>query len=112
MDDTFELYDLKVTIEEIQGRCTCEHAIGDYFELKGGKLCFPEGQSFCLYALTPTLPLLPAKQRHLHPNDWMRTDSRVVCADPLCGCVMLIQRQGLRTLKHSDTSAVEMEKEE
>ena len=109
MDDTFELYDLKVSIEEIKGKCTCEHAVGDSFELKGGKLSFPAGQSFCLYALQPTLPLLPAKQRPLHPNDWMQTDSRVVCADPLCGVVMLIQRQGVRTLKHSETSAIERE---
>lgn len=109
MDDTFELYDLKVTIEEIKGRCTCDHAIGDYFELKGGKLAFPTGQSFCLYALQSTLPLLPAKQRPLHPNDWMQTDSRVICPDPLCGVVMLIHRQAPRTLKHSDVSAVDLE---
>jgi uncharacterized repeat protein (TIGR04076 family) len=112
MDDTFELYDLKVSIEKIQGKCTCNHATGDYFELKGGKIEMPAGKSFCLYALQSTLPLLPAKQRPLHPNDWMQTDSRVVCPDPLCGVVMLIHRQQARTLKHSDVSAVEPEKPE
>jgi uncharacterized repeat protein (TIGR04076 family) len=112
MDDTFELYDLKVSIEAIQGRCTCDHNVGDYFELKGGKLELPAGQSFCLYALQSAIPLLPAKQRPLHPNDWMQTDSRVVCPDPLCGVVMLIQRQSPRILKHSDVSAVEMDRSE
>jgi uncharacterized repeat protein (TIGR04076 family) len=106
-NDTFELYDLKVSIEEIRGHCTCDHAPGDYFELKGGKLELPAGKSFCLYALQSAIPLLPAKQRPLHPNDWMQTDSRVICPDPLCGVVMLIQRKTPRTLKHSEVSAVD-----
>ena len=61
--DEFELYDLKVSIEAINGTCTCDHAIADYFELKGGKLHLPAGQSFCLFALQAAIPLLPAKQR-------------------------------------------------
>src|SRR5437763_16974588 len=92
MDDTFELFDLRVTIEEIRGHCTCEHTVGDFFEVHGGKLSLPEGRSFCLYALQSTLPLIPAKQRPLHPNDWMQTDTRVACPDPLCGTIMRIDR--------------------
>jgi uncharacterized repeat protein (TIGR04076 family) len=105
-DDTFELFDLKVRIEEIRGTCTCDLQVGQYFELKGGKLSLPPGQSFCLYALASTLPLLPTKQRPLHPNDWMSTDARIICPDPLCGVVMLIERVGKRTLHHADVSAV------
>lgn len=105
-DDTFELFDLRVRVEEIRGRCTCSHAVGEYFELRGGKVSLPPGQSFCLYALASTLPLLPTKQRPLHPNDWMATDARIVCPDPLCGMVMLIERVGRRTLHHGDVSAV------
>ena len=105
-DDTFELYDLRVSVEEIRGTCTCDHAVGDWFELRGGKLSLPPGQSFCLYALQSTIPLLPAKQRPSHPNDWIETDARVVCPDPLCGVVMLIERVGRRTLHHADVSAV------
>lgn len=105
-DDTFQLYDLCVRIEEIRGTCTCEHTVGQYFELKGGKLSLPPGQSFCLYALASALPLLPTKQRPLHPNDWMSTDTRIICPDPLCGVVMLIERIGERTLHHGDVSAV------
>ncbi len=44
VDDTFELYDLRVRIEEIRERCTCEHEVGEYFELKGGKLSLPPGR--------------------------------------------------------------------
>jgi len=103
--DAFELYDLRVTVAEIHGRCTCDHAIGDEFELRGGKLHLPPGQSFCLFALQATIPLLPAKQRALDPNDWMATDARVVCPDPACGLVMVIERTERRVLHHADVSA-------
>jgi len=109
-DDTFELYDLRVRIEEIRGRCTCDHRVGDAFELIGGKLRLPPGQSFCLYALQATIPLLPAKQRITHPNDWMSTDARVVCPDPLCGVCMVIERTARRTLHHADVSALLLER--
>jgi uncharacterized repeat protein (TIGR04076 family) len=105
-DDTFELFDLRVTIEEIRGHCTCDHQVGDAFELKGGKLHLPADQSFCVYALQSTLPLLPAKQRATHPNDWMTSDAHVVCPDPLCGVVMRIERTHRRTLRHSDVSSL------
>jgi uncharacterized repeat protein (TIGR04076 family) len=111
-DDTFELFDLRVQIDEIRGNCTCEHQIGEHFELRGGKLSLPNGQSFCLYALSSVLPLLPAKQRVLHPNDWMTTDSKVVCPDPLCGVVMTIERIGRRTVHHTDVSAVPLRPDE
>jgi uncharacterized repeat protein (TIGR04076 family) len=106
VDDSFELFDLRVTIEEIRGHCTCEHSVGDFFEVQGGKLALPPGQSFCLYALQSTLPLLPARQRPLQPNDWMATDTRVVCPDPLCGTIMRIDRTTRRVVRHSDTSAL------
>jgi uncharacterized repeat protein (TIGR04076 family) len=106
MNDTFELFDLKISIEEIRGTCTCGHVVGDYFELRGGQLCIPTGKSFCLYAVQPTLPLLPAKQRPLQPNDWMRTDTHAICADPLCGVVMRIECTERRVVRHSDVSAV------
>ena len=108
-DDAFELYDLRITVEEIRGQCTCDHTVGDSFELKGGKLHLPPGLSFCLYALQSAIPLLPAKQRATHPNDWMSTDARVICPDPLCGVVMLIERTARRTLRHADVSAVPLE---
>ena len=43
---TFELFDLRVIIEEIGGHCTCDHAVGDWFEVCGGKLSLPSHQSF------------------------------------------------------------------
>jgi uncharacterized repeat protein (TIGR04076 family) len=105
-EDEFELYDLTVVVEAIEGQCTCSMAVGDAFFLRGGKLSLPAGQDFCVYALQATLPLLPAKQRRNHPADWMETDARVSCPDPACRLIMRIDRTGLRTLKHDDVSPI------
>lgn len=108
-DDQFQLYDLTVVVEKIEGNCTCNMTIGDKFHLKGGKISMPEQSDFCLYALQSTIPLLPTKQRKNHPADWMETDARVVCPDPACKLVMRIDRDGLRTLNHDDVSPVKWE---
>ena len=105
-DDQFELYDLAVVVEKIEGNCTCAMTVGDKFFMRGGKLSLPDGADFCLYALQSTIPLLPAKQRQNDPADWMETDARVVCPDPVCGLVMRIDRQDLRKLDHDDVSGV------
>ena len=105
--ETFELYDLRVSIESIRGTCTCNHQVGDVFELRGGQMSLPgPNASFCIYALQSTLPLLPAKQRPLQPADWMHTDTQVICPDPVCGVVMRIARIGAREVRHADVSAV------
>jgi uncharacterized repeat protein (TIGR04076 family) len=111
-EDQFELYDLTVIVERIEGNCTCNMAIGDAFYLKGGKLSLPEKSDFCLYALQSTIPLLPTKQRKNHPADWMETDARVVCPDPACRLVMRIDRNALRVLNHNDVSPITWEGKE
>jgi uncharacterized repeat protein (TIGR04076 family) len=105
----FELYDLQISVERIEGTCTCRMHVGDCFYLRSGKLSMPEGQEFCVYALQSTLPLLPAKQRRNHPADWMETDSRVVCPDPACRLVMRIDRVATRQLHHDEVSAIPWE---
>jgi len=52
------------------------------------------------------LPLLPAKQRPTHPNDWMSTDAEVACPDPHCPTRFRITRLGKRSFSHADTTAV------
>lgn len=108
-DDEFELYDLAVVVEKIEGHCTCTMAEGDCFYLHGGKLSLPDGADFCLYALQSVIPLLPAKQRRNHPADWMETDARVVCPDPACRLIMRIDRVSRRTLRHDDVSPIAWE---
>jgi uncharacterized repeat protein (TIGR04076 family) len=104
--DEFELYDLAVTVEKIEGHCTCNMSEGDTFYLRGGKISLPDGADFCLYALQAVIPLLPAKQRRNHPADWMETDARVVCPDPACRLIMRIDRSGSRVLRHDDVSPI------
>ena len=105
-DDEFELYDLAVVVEAIEGNCTCDMRVGDQFFLCGGKLSLPDGANFCLYALQSAIPLLPAKQRRNHPADWMETDARVTCPDPACRLIMRIDRVASRTLRHDDVSPI------
>ena len=110
MTDTFELFDLRITVEEIRGACTCDQVVGDWFDVQGGKLRLPPGRSFCLYALQSTMPLLAAKQRLLQANDWMSTDTHVVCPDPLCGVLMRIDRTVQRVVHHDDVSALPLDR--
>jgi uncharacterized repeat protein (TIGR04076 family) len=108
-DDEFELYDLAVLVEKIEGHCTCNMSEGDIFYLRGGKISLPDGADFCLYALQAVIPLLPAKQRRNHPADWMETDARVVCPDPACRLIMRIDRTSSRVLRHNDVSPISWE---
>lgn len=105
-DDTFDLYDLTVVVEAIDGHCTCAMQVGDHFMMRGGKLSMPDGQSFCLYALQAAIPLIPARQRPTHPADWITTDTRVTCPDPACRLIMRLDRTGRRTLRHDDVSPI------
>lgn len=105
-DDTFELWDLRVEVVAGERPMVCNHRAGDFFELSGENLSFPPGQTFPLYSLAALLPLLPAKQRDTHPNDWMTTDADVACPDPHCGARFRITRTGRRTFRHGETTAV------
>ncbi len=109
MSNQFQLYDLALRVESINGNCTCNMRVGDSVILRGGKISLPEQSDFCLYALQSAIPLLPAKQRHNHPADWIETDSRVVCPGPACGLVMHIERISERTLNHEDVSTVPLD---
>jgi uncharacterized repeat protein (TIGR04076 family) len=95
----FELYDLRVTVEKIEGRSVCSLQVGDYFELtESNRLRIPAGKHFCVYALSSVLPLLAAKQRQLNANDWLERDSLVACPDPDERLIMRIERIAKRNL--------------
>jgi uncharacterized repeat protein (TIGR04076 family) len=106
-DESFELYDLRVEVVAPDGaRLYCGAKIGDHFELRGEMLHLPQGQGFSIYSLAALLPLLPAKQRPTHPNDWMTSDAEVACPDPNCPSRFRISRIGKRIFRHSETTAV------
>lgn len=98
-----ELWDLRVSVESVQGRSVCGLEVGDYFELTASsKLTIPAGRHFCLFALAAVLPLLPAKQRQLAEDDWLERDSLVCCPDPEERLVMRIERLGRSVLDASE----------
>ena len=106
-DDGFELWDLRVEVVAPEGaRIYCGAQPGDHFELRGEMLHLPPGQAFSIYSLAALLPLLPAKQRMTHPNDWMSTDAEVACPDPNCPTRFRITRTGKRRFSHAATTAV------
>jgi uncharacterized repeat protein (TIGR04076 family) len=107
VDDVFELFDLRVeAIVPAGAKVYCGARDGDYFELKGEMLTLPPGQGFSLYSLAAVLPLLAAKQRPTHPNDWMTSDAEIACPDPNCQSRLRIVRAGLRRFRRSETTAV------
>lgn len=97
------LYDLRVTVERIEGRSVCGLEVGDWFEVtESGRVRIPAGRHFCLFALQSVLPLLPAKMRRLPAQDRLEQDALVCCPDPDERVVMRIERLGERTLRTED----------
>ncbi|KAI1818240.1 hypothetical protein GGS20DRAFT_574331 [Poronia punctata] len=108
-NDEFELYDLRVEVVCPPGeRILCGAREGDYFTLQGEMLYLPPGQGISIYSLSSILPLLAAKQRPTHANDWMSTDALVACPDPNCKSQLRIVRLGKRAFSHAETTAVEL----
>ena len=105
-DESFTLYDLKVEWLAGEKPCWCGAKEGDHFTLEGEHIDFGPDTRWSLYTLAALLPLLPAKQRETHQNDWMTTDAEIACPDPSCGSRFRISRTGTRTFKHSETTAV------
>ncbi len=105
--DEFELYDLRVEVVESERPFVMHAKKGDYFDVIGGRVVFPEGNpSFSLYGLLAVLPFIPAKQRPTHPHDWMTTDSLIASTDPACGARFRITRLARRKLHHADFSVL------
>ena len=109
IDDIFELYDLKVEVTSSGRPFVCSHKEGDHFLVQGENIIFPENDHFSMYELSALLPLLPAKQRMLDDNDWMKTDTLIACPDPNCGARFRITRTGIRKFSHSECTVVPLE---
>ena len=105
-DDTFELFALRVEVVADEGaKIYC----GANFELRGEMLFLPPGQGISIYSLASVLPLLAAKQRPTHRNDWMTTDAEIACPDPNCGSRLRITRVAVRKFSHAETTAVPLD---
>lgn len=111
-DDHFDLWDLRVDVVFQEGGAVyCGAKPGDHFEMRGEMLHLPPGQGFSIYSLASVLPLLAAKQRPTHRNDWMTTDAEIACPDPNCSTRLRIRRTGLRRFSHAATTAVPLSDE-
>jgi uncharacterized repeat protein (TIGR04076 family) len=98
-----ELFDLRVTVESIEGRSVCGLEVGDYFELRdSSRLHIPAGRHFCVYALQSVLPFLAAKQRALADGDWLAQDALFACPDPEERLVMRVERIGRTSIPTSE----------
>ena len=82
--------DLQMTVERVDGTCTSGMAPGRSALLRGSSLYLP--QPFCLYALQSLVPLLPAMQRPLEPDDWMASENAVICPDPAGNVVLRVDK--------------------
>jgi uncharacterized repeat protein (TIGR04076 family) len=111
-DDVFELYDVRVDVIAGERPMVCSHRIGHAFDVRGENLVFPGQSTFSMYALAAILPLLPAKQRDTHRNDWMTTDGDIACPDPNCGARFRITRTARRSFRHSEVTVVPLPSEE
>lgn len=112
MDD-FSLYDLDVSVAGDPSTFACSHAVGHAFTVIGENLIFSDNnKQFSMYALASLLPLLPAKQRPTHENDWMTTDHYIHCPDPNCGAQFKINRISKTTFQHSKVTKVPLKKED
>ena len=103
-DEIFTLYDLMVEVVGDEQEFVCSHRSGIAFQVIGENLVFEENVQFSLYSLSALLPLLPAKQRITHENDWMTSDEDIACPDPFCGARFRITRTGTREFKRSETT--------
>ena len=102
-DGDMELYDLRVSVDRIEGRSVCGMAVGDHFELTdSAHLRLPDGRHFCVYALAAVLPFLAAKQRDLAAGDWLAQDSLFACPDPEERLVMRVERTCRRRMNSAD----------
>ncbi|KAF2771095.1 hypothetical protein EJ03DRAFT_325891 [Teratosphaeria nubilosa] len=108
--DAFQIYDLRVEAVCPPGeRMMCGAKQGDHFTLEGEMLFLPPSQGISIYSLASLMPLLAAKQRPTHPNDWMSTDALIACPDPNCKSQWKMIRTKLRTFNHADTTVVGLE---
>jgi len=101
-EESMTLFNLRVSVDRINGRSVCGMSVGDFFEVHNSdQLSLPEGKHFCFWAMQAVFPLLAGKMRKLPDGDWLEKDTLVCCPDPEEGLVMRIDRIGevqLRTV--------------
>lgn len=89
------MYDLRVVVEEVKGFCDMPMQVGDYFEVRAGRIIVPPGKHICMWALQSLMPFFPVKQRDTtEENDWIPYTKRICCPDPNGMVIYRIDRIG------------------
>ena len=106
MSDSFNLFNLDVTVVGDPATFVCSHKIGHAFNVEGENIVFDTlNDRFSLYSLAAILPLLPAKQRLSQDNDWISSDNEMVaCPDTQCSAKFKITRTTQQSFRHSDVT--------
>ncbi len=91
------MYELKVTVNKVMGKCTANPAMkkGDHFYVNDGDIRIPEGGYVCLWALQSLIPLITLNERELSEKkdkDWMRRANHAQCPDPNGRVVFKLER--------------------
>lgn len=112
MNESFELYDLKIEVHQNENKSMiCNHKKGSHFFLYGESIVFPKNITFPIYCLASLIPILPVKQRQTDPADWVSTDEYIACPDPNCGGLFkIIRLPKKRIFNHKDVTIVPMKK--
>jgi len=103
------MYELKVTVTRVLGRCTANPPMkpGDYFTVRDGDIRIPEGGYICLWALQSLMPLIPLKEREIaeaRDEDWVWRVHSAQCPDPKGRVVFKVERIG-RVEKQAEEQA-------
>ena len=106
MEDKFSLYNLEISVTGDPETFVCSHEVGPAFQVVGEDLVFDTNKKFSMYGMAALLPLLAAKQRETHQNDWMTTDQLIACPDPNCGARFKIDRLDKSEFRHSEVTNV------
>ena len=89
------MYDLRIVVEEIKGFCDMPMHVGDYFEVRAGRIVIPDGKYMCMWALQAMMPFFPVKQRDTtEENDWIPYTKHINCPDPNGMVIYRIERIG------------------
>ena len=97
--DVTEVYDLRVTVDRIEGRSACGMAVGDYFEVtESAHLRIPEGKKFCIWALASVLPFVTGNSGEAPARGLAGAGHPVLLPGPGGGLVMRVERTRLRRL--------------
>ena len=98
--ETMELYDLRVTVERIEGRSVCGLEVGDYFEVtESNRIRIPEGSTSACTRCSRCCRCCRRSSGSCPASDWLEQDSLVACPDPDERVVMRIERIGRVTLR-------------